>query len=405
MALRLLVLTLKTVLPLVALVAAFVIFQGMMATAPQATRRPPQHQARLVEVMTVERGADRVHVEARGVVRPAFEVTLTPQVIGEVIEMSEHLVPGGRFSQGDVLLRIDPRDYEYTVLQREGELTRSRATLTLEEGSQDVAQREYEVLGQELSEGDKTLVFRVPQLETAKAGIASAEAMLRDAKLDLERTTVTAPFDALVVTENVDQGSRLTTQSIIAHLVGTDIYWVELSVSQADLRWVLLPEEGMEGSEVLLRQPNVWAEGATREGKVVRLLPDLSEQGRMARLLVEVEDPLALLTENAGKPKLLIGQYLEAELLGQEVDSAFRIARAHLRDGEFVWVMNGENKLEVRPLEILFRGTEDVLAIAGVESGERIVTTDLATAAEGMPLRTAEQEPPTAPLVKDGAGA
>ena len=287
----------------------------------------------------------------------------------------------------------------------EGEVTRARATLTLEEGNQDVAQREYEVLGQELSEGDKTLVFRVPQLETAKASIASAEAMLNDARLDLERTTVSAPFDALVMSENVDLGSRLTTQSTIARLVGTDVYWVELAVSQADLRWVVLPEEGTEGSPVVLRQPKVWAKGAEREGRVIRLLPDLSDQGRMARLLVAVEDPLALLPENAGKPKLLIGQYLEASLEGREVDGAIYIDRVHLRDGDNVWVMNDENALEVRPLNVVYRGSDHVLAVTGVEAGERIVTTDLATGTQGMPLRTAEDAPPPMPATNDGAAS
>jgi RND family efflux transporter MFP subunit len=387
---------LKTVLPLLVLAGAYLLFQGMMATAPEASRKSPERQARLVEVTPAMSQVDVIHIEARGVVRPALRVTLTPQVSGEVVAMSENLVPGGRFEAGDQVLKIDPRDYEYAVEQMESQVTRAQAELTLEEGNQDVAQREYEVLGQELSEADKVLVFRQPQLQTAQAEVAASEAMLRDARLDLERTEVKAPFDALVTMENVDLGSRLGTQTTIAELVGTDTYWVELSIPQSDLRWVVLPTDDAPGSKVYLRHPKVWGPDMTREGHVVRLLPDLSDQGKMARLLVAVDDPLALEAENAHLPKLLIGQYLEAEVIGREVDGAIHIAREHLREGDNIWIMNDAGELEVRPLEILYRGSDTVLASAGVEAGEHIVTTDLATGTAGMPLRTADERAPTA---------
>lgn len=384
---------LKALLPLAVIVGAAVLLRTIMLTAPEASRTRPERQSRLVEVVLAERYDEQVRVVARGVVKPAFDVTLTPQVSGEVVEISDNLLPGGHVRKGELLLRLDPRDYEYAVQQRESELIRARASLTLEQGQQDVALHEYEVLGQELTEADKALVFREPQLQTAKGDIAAAEAMLRDAKLDLERTAVTAPFDALVVSENVDLGSRLTSQSTIARLVGTETYWVELSVPQVDLRWVDLPTESTPGSPVFLRHPNVWEPYAFREGRIIRLLPDLSDQGRMARLLVEVDDPLGLKAGQQELPRLLISQYLEAEILGAQIDGAIRVDRNYLREGDNVWIMNDEDKLEVRPLTIAYRGPDAVLATSGIVAGERIVTTDLAAAASGMPLRTDAEIP------------
>lgn len=385
---------LKVVLPLAVAAAALVTYRSMMATAPQATRNPPQRQARLVEVVPAKLFRDRIRINARGVVKPAFDVTLSPQVAGEVIELSEDLVPGGRFSEGDVLLRLDPRDYNYAVQERESEVTRARAGLTLEEGNQDVALREYELLGQELSDADKVLVFRQPQLETARGDLAAAEAMLRDARLDLERTSVVAPFDALVTTEYVDLGSSLSTQSTIARLVGTDTFWVELHIAQADLRWVILPTETTEGSQVTLRYPGVWAHNEFRTGRVIRLLPELSEKGSMARLLMAVDDPLALKPENSDLPPLLIGQSLASEVTGKTIDGAIRVAREFVRDGDRIWIMNEAGKLEIRALEILYREKDFFITTSGVEEGERIVATDMATATEGMPLRTETGGPP-----------
>lgn len=382
---------LKAILPVVVLVGAYYIYTTMMATAPTPGRKHLERQARLVEIQAAEPYREAVQVAATGVVMPTAEVTLTPQVAGEVIEMDANLVPGGRFTKGDIMLRIDARDYDFAVQQRESEVTRARAALTLEQGNQDVALREYELLGQELTAADQALVFRKPQLETAKGELTAAEAMLRDARLDQERTTVEAPFDALVMSENVDLGSRLTTQSSIARLVGTDSFWVELSLPQGDLRWINLPTDETPGSPVTLRHPKVWGADASREGRVVRLLPDLSDEGRMARLLVEVSDPLALQPENAGQPRMLIGQYLEAVLTGKQLEDTVRVDREHLRDGDHVWVMNDANMLEVRTLDVLYRDRDAVLARTGIFPGERIVITDLATGTEGMPLRTAEE--------------
>ncbi len=382
---------LKLALPIAVLVGAALLYQFMMATAPQAGRKPSKRQARLVEVSPAQLNAGEIRIAAKGVVKPALDVTLSPQVSGVVVEMNEGLVPGGRFSQGDTLLRIDAQDYENVIRQIESEMIRARAAITLEEGNRDVALQEYEVLDQELSAADKALVFRKPQMESAKADLASASARLKMAELDLQRTTVTAPFDALVVSEDVDMGTRLSTQSAIARLVGTKSYWVEVSLAQSDLRWVNLPTPDAPGSLVTLQHPKAWGTGATRQGHVIRLLPDISEKGRMARLLVEVEDPLALNATNGDVPRLLIEQYLEAEIIGKRVEGAIRIAREHLRNGDYVWVMNSENTLEIRKLDIIYSATDAVLARSGVVEGELIVTTDLSMATEGMELRTAAE--------------
>src|SRR5690606_36764266 len=143
------------------------------------------------------------------------------------------------------------------------------------------------------------------------------------------------------------------------------------------------------GSTVLLYQDAVWPAGVYREGRVFRLIGDLAQTGRMGRLLVEVEDLLALEPENDGKPRLLSGAYLRAEIAGRALPDTVKVDRRFLRDGDRVCLMDANDRLEIRAVEIAYRVPQDVLVSEGLDAGYRIVTTDIAVAVEGMPLRLA----------------
>lgn len=111
----------------------------------------------------------------------------------------------------------------------------------------------------------------------------------------------------------------------------------------------------------------------------------------MAELIVSVEDPLALRPENAEMAPILIGSFVRAELEGRAVADAVALNRAYLRDGNVVWVMRDDGTLEIRQVEVAWRGADEALVSAGLSPGERVVTTDLATVADGMALRAAGQ--------------
>lgn len=377
----------QLLLVIAVLVAAALIVMRVTASPPQAERRAREERAQLVDVIEVQRGDHPIRIQAWGEVIPAREVTLRPRVNGEVIDISPELVPGGRFAAGDVLLRIDPQDYRLAVRQREAELARARADLALEQGNQAVAKREYALLGEDLPDRERLLVLREPQLQQVKASVANAEAALAQAELNLKRTTLRAPFNALVVEREVNRGTRLTTSSDIATLVGTDEYWVELAIPVAALRWIDLPQGDESGSPVRLRHDQVWAPGQFRQGRVIRLLGDLTEEGRMARVLVAIRDPLAQQVAQQGRPPLLLGSFVRGEIQGQRLAEVIVLERSVLRDGKQVWVMDRQDRLRIRPVEIVYKGAEKVFIGAGLAAGERVVTSDVSAAAEGMALR------------------
>jgi len=380
-----------TILPLVILIVGGVAAFVLMETGPQAERKPRPRNARLVEVQTIRKANKPIMVEAMGTVVPALKVDVKPQVSGEIVGVSEEFVPGGRFLTGQMLVQIDPIDYALVVRQRKSDVARTKSAYQLEVSQQLVAQREYELLGETVAEDERDLVLRKPQLESAKAAYEAAEAALENAHLDQQRTQIVAPFNGVLQNRQVNVGTQVTTSSVLGTFVGTDAYWVEVSVPVDQLQWLYIPRaKGDKGSEVRIYNEAAWGRDVFRYGHVIRLAPAVEAQGRMARLIVAVDDPLAYETDGKALPSMLLGTYVRVEITGVSLDDALSIRRTSLRDGDVVWVMNADDQLDLRVVDVVFRGRDEVLVKKGVRLGERVVTTDLGAPVAGMPLRVNE---------------
>ena len=379
---------LRFILPLLALLIGAGIATALVTTAPKARREPAARQARLVEVLPVVREDVVAEVEAMGTVVPAREVMLQPQVSGEVLQISDELLPGGRFRKGEELLRIDPADYELALRQRESELAQAQSNLRIEEGQQAIALREFEMLGDSTPGENNALMLREPQLQAVRASVAQAQAVLDRARLDLQRTRILVPFNAIVQSRDVNAGTRVTTASRLATLVGTDQYWLELSVPVDQLRWLTFPGGGEQtGSEVRIYNEAAWGSDRFRLGRVIRLAGDLESEGRMARVLVAVDDPLALQADHVDMPVLLLNSYVRVVIEGKTLRNVAQVDRAWLRDQDRIWIRDAEGRLRIRAVTIPFRSRDRVLISEGIATGEQLVTTDLSAPVEGMALR------------------
>ncbi|MFP4131076.1 MAG: efflux RND transporter periplasmic adaptor subunit [Thiohalospira sp.] len=358
----------------------------LMQTDTTAERSESERPPRLVETTRVEPGTERVRLEAFGEVAPAREVTLRPRVNGEVLTLGEGVEPGGHLAEGDTVVRIDPADYDLALKRAESALTQARSDRDREAGRQEVAEAEFQrAAPEDASPEQRRLMLRLPQLESAKAAVDSAEAERDQARLDLARTTVRAPFDARVVDRMINRGTRVTTSSDLVRLVGTDEWWVELALPQSSLRWIELPEgPDRPGSTVRIRHQS-WGPEDYREGQVIRVRTDVQEGGRLARLLVAIPDPLGRSDEE--RPRLLLGSFVEGSVRGRELEGVYRLEDAWLREDDTVWVMADDDTLDIRETEVLHRGGGSALVRGGLEPGDRVITSDLAMAVEGMELR------------------
>ncbi|UCF91265.1 MAG: efflux RND transporter periplasmic adaptor subunit [Desulfobacterales bacterium] len=369
-------------------------------TAPKARKRPPVHTAPLVQVQTVVPEAHRVAVPAMGTAIPAREIILKSRVSGEIVTVHPEFTEGGFLTAGAEILGIDPQDYKLALTQKQRAVADAEYALKLEQGHQDVAKREWQLLNGNKSAKarDIELALRKPHLAKARADLAAAKADLDQARLNLARTTIRAPFNAIVRTKNVDRGSQVSVQDQLAELVGTDEYWIQASVPVDRLEWIKIPlRPGEAGAPVRIMYRN----GYERTGTVIKLLGDLETAGRMARILIEVTDPLGLQAPPRKQPPLLIGEYVQLEITGRQLENVFRIPRPALRDNTRIWIADEEGKLAIRRVETLWRDAETVVLREGLRAGDRLILSDLPTPVDGMPVNieaasAAQPTPPSA---------
>ncbi|MEF8792569.1 efflux RND transporter periplasmic adaptor subunit [Thiohalorhabdus sp.] len=358
-------------------------------TEPMATKGgATKETAMLVAVTRAEAGTFRPTFDATGTVRAAREIVLRPRVAGKVQALAADFVPGGVLTKGETAVRLDPADYRNALAQRESELAQAEAELKLEMGRQDVAAQEYDLLDEDLTVANRALVLRKPQLRSARSRVESARAAVKQARLELARTRIKAPFDAHVLSRDINMGSQVAAGDRLARLVGADTYWVEATVPLAKLRWLTFREDEAagEGSRVRVRNRGAWAPDAHRTGRLFRLIGTLEEETRMARVLVAVDDPLAQTAANADKPSLMLDSYVQTRIRGRPLADVVRLDRDYLRQDRTVWVMR-EGKLAIREVAIALLDRDHAYITGGLGAGEKVVVSDLATVKDGAPLR------------------
>ncbi len=372
-------------LPILVIAAGAMTMRKLIESRPPAKKVAPAERGALVEVLAAEAGRSSVRIEAHGTVMPARALELRTQVGGKVVVLHPDLVPGGRIVADSELIRIERRDYELAVREASARVASAEQTRDLERGRRSVAEREWKLLGDGTKADDsaRRRALREPQRATAEASVRAAEAVVAKARLAAARTRITAPFNALVLEEAVEVGQVVQPGMRLGRLVGTDAFWVQVSVPVADLDWLEVP-----GAHATVTHRS-GARVVERRGTVVRMLGDLDPLGSMARLVVEIPDPLGLRDDT--KP-LLLGAFVEVSLEGRAADGVYELPRVALREGDRVWRVDADNRLLSGPVTVLRRLRETVLVSEGLADGDRVITSRLASPVPGMQLRVKPSE-------------
>jgi RND family efflux transporter MFP subunit len=370
------------------LVGGAILTTATYMTEPTAKRSAATRKsAMLVDVTEVHKGTYRPFIIAMGTVEPSQDIVLSPRVGGEVVSRSPVFTPGGFAEKGDILLQIDPADYRNTLQQRKSAFHQEMADLNIEMGRQNVAQKDFQLLDEALATDLESLVLRKPQLTAARAMVEAARAAVDQAALNLERTTIRAPFDAHILSRNVNVGSQVSPRDNLGRLVGRETYWVVATVPLSKLPWLTFPKGAEEtGADVQIRNRSSWPEGMYRTGSLFRLVGALEEKTRMARVIVSVSDPLAYRAESSDLPPLMIGAFVEARIEAGEIANVLRLNRDYLRANNTVWVME-EDKLVIRPVKTVFKDAGHAYISEGLNHRDRVVTTNLSSVRDGASLR------------------
>lgn len=352
--------------------------------SPKAQKRQPLKVIPVVEVQVVQPGDSRITVPAMGTVVPAREVVLRAQVSGKVLSLHPEFIAGGYIKEDAEILKIDPVDYQLAVTLAESKVKDAESALELAEEEANAAKEEWRLLYEDEADANNKpspLVAKEPQLAAAQARLKAEQAELKKAELDLKRTSVLAPFNGIVRTKNVEIGSLVTPQDALAELVGVDEYWIQVSVPVDYLKWISVPNrKGKKGSQVRV----VHRSGYERTGEVIELLGDLETEGRMARILVAVKDPLGLTDSEQTTRPLLIGEYVRVEIEGSPLSQVFRIPRIALRENDTVWVVGEDSTLDIRSVKTIWRDRQTVFLDQGLRSGDQVIVSDLPAPVAGM---------------------
>lgn len=381
---------LRILVPLLILCAASVAAYFIVTTRPAVKKRAAPNPPPRVEWITAKLQDHGVTLSGMGTVKPATQIELKTRVGGQVEWISPALVPGGRFTKGEPLLTLDEADLRLSLATAEAKLRQARAELALEAGNQDVARNELALM--EATTGrrvkDHTLALREPQLAKAEAVVALAEIEVKKAELDLSRATIRAPFQGIVLTRTASVGTLMTAGLSVAEITGDAAWWVEMTLPVRDLAWLNMDPKKGPAPKVRVLSP----EGTPYEGHLMRILTDLSPQSRMARLLVEIKEPMAQAKARHGLP-LLLNSYVRVTLSGTPITQVVALPEKALRDDSEVWVIQN-GTLTVTPVELARREGDTVYIRQGLTSGDRVIITNLAAPVDGMAVLT-ETAPPS----------
>jgi len=365
--------------PLAIVAAGFITMGIIIKTGPTMEQKPPASTAPLVRTWIATSETVQLSVLTYGSVLPRTESELIPEVSGRVIKISPSMVSGGFIRKGEILLEIDPLDYEVALEQARASLAAAKSELTN-------AKKAYERLldlAKQQSASQSQQDDALNRLRFGQASIREAAARLSRAERDISRTKIKAPYDGRVRSKRVDIGQFVNRGAPIASLYATDFAEVRLPLHDEELAHLDLPLAGQESPNqptAILRARFAGA-NHTWEGKIVRTEGELDPKTRMINVVAQVEAPYE---RSGNRPPLAIGLFVEAEIIGNTVDNVYIVPRSALQANEQIYVLSSEYRLQFRDVNILRTVEEDVYITSGFKSGETICLSTISNAVEGM---------------------
>lgn len=378
----------RVVLPLLVLAGCLAVGVILIKTAPKAERRPPEPSLPVVETIRAAPQAYGVTLESQGTVSPRTQSSLISEVSGRIVSVADELRSGGFFEPRQVLLQIDPRDYDNAVTIARSELAQARLALKEEIARGEQARQDWERLG--LSGEPDQLALRQPQLDSARAAVAAAEARFAQAEIDLQRTRIEAPYAGRVLEKNVDVGQYVTPGTVLSRIYAVDYVEIRLPLSNRQLRYVDLPENYRDTDTKPEPVPvdinaDIGGRMYTWRGRIVRTEGDIDTRTRQWFVVAQVDDPYA---RRGGRPPLKVGQFVTAEIEGRRLEKVYLLPRVALRPGDEVVVVTPERVTDRRLVEVLWETTDRVV-VRGLDPGDEVVVSAANFVTDGTKVRLA----------------
>jgi len=376
---------LKLSAPLLVLLAGFAIVQGLVAAKPEPEKKEDPPRLVSLYVDEVKSEVVTVKVTTQGEVRPKTEIDLVPQVSGRIVAMSEAFNAGAEFMPGAMLAKIDDTDYQIAVVRAEARVADAQTEVERQNATAKIKQSEWR--NDSKKEDATPFALNLTQVAQAEANLRAAKAELEKARLDLERTEIKVPFQGRVRERLVGIGQYVTAGTSLGRVFSTDTVEVRLPLTDAQLVELNLPvgymaSNSLESAPVVNFSAKLGNHDYFWLGRIVRVSAAVDKDTRLIYATAEVADPYGRAAAQ-GMP-LAVGLFVDAEIEGVSQQSAMVMPRVALRNEDKVYVINKDNRLEIRTVKVLSTSDERVLVTDGVDAGEHVVVSTLPNAVDGM---------------------
>ena len=382
---------LKIISPILVLAVSIGIVQALGAAKPEPEKKEDAQRLISLYVDEVKSDTVTISVQTQGEVRPKTEIDLVPQVSGRIVGISESFAEGAEFGPGEMLIKIDDSDYRLAVVRAQARVAEAEVAVQRELANAKIKKDHW--LDKENTGEPTPYALNKPQVMEAEAKLAAAQSDLREAELNVARTEISAPFQGRVRLKNVGIGQYVSAGTNLGRVFSTDTVEIRLPLTDSQLAELNLPMGFMadafnaplvEFSAQVGNRQNRW------NGRIVRTHASIDQQTRLIYAVAEVSDPYGLGSDN-GTP-MAVGMFVHADIAGVNSQPALVLPRLALRNANKVYVINDDNRLEIRTVEILSTSEETVLVSNGVAVGDKVVTSTIPAAVDGMEVRAITRE-------------
>lgn len=358
---------------IIIIIGAVLVLAAYLLRPTPGVRPLPDAKPLTVSVMAIKAQRQQIQVKTQGTVVPSREINLVAEVSGRVVSVSDTFVNGGFFQQGDVLVTLDQRDYQYRLAEAKAQVAAAERELALEKGQARQAKREWRDLG---SDEANALSLRVPQVNAAEAQLSSAIAQRRQAELNVERATIRAPFTGRIQAIQVNAGQYVSAGTIVAAIYDSALAEVRLPLSDKQLALVGIPL-GVTLNQEQQRTVTLSAmiAGVTHQwpALLARTEASIDDTTRLYFAVVEIPEPF---NSSRYSSPLISGLFVEANIAGVELDNVVQVPEKSLYKNRFVYIVDHNNRTQQREVTVLAKEDSVVWVQGEFKESEQLIISD-----------------------------
>ena len=371
----------RIILPVLFIAMAFGGFSALKKFNRKKPPKPPEKSIQAVETLELQPETLEIPIYSQGTVEAVTSGNLNMQVTGRIIYTGKAFRLGGRFKKGEVLIKVDPTDYQAAKAHADAMLARAKLAHLEEKVRSAQARQEWETTnGKDNNKEPSPLVLRLPQLQLAEAELFSAEKAAELAEANLQRTELLAPYDGVLTEKLADLGQVVSGGPgvPVARAYSTDSLEVMLPVSSREIDFVDFPSQPAATITANIGG-KVWSWNA----RIDRNTGQVNRGTRLHHLVAVIETSGG----EPNKPNLQPGQFVNATIVGKKLDGIFRVPRQAFVSEKELYLVTPVNTLLRREVNITYRLPDALLVDEGLTAGDTLNLTRLQFMNDGLEVR------------------